>query len=305
MKTPFTLFRFEAFLTIFLVFSVTSSISQDLDPAAWPNLKGYWKFQNVNNLTQATVGSNLVLKGVHQWVPGPAFGDTAIRIDTGSYYKCTHNMQPNGGGDSVNRYTLMFDFKILNLERWHCFHQTDTTNANDAECFIRPQSSETPGAIGVGYTGYSADTVIPGKWYRLAISVNLGSFYRYYLNGALIHEGDTDEIFIDKRFALTEKILFFADNNFEDDTIDIASIAIFDTCLTAAQIALIGTIEPCIANPPQVNFGPDTVLCWNHTLSLNAGAGFKHYLWSTGDTTQFISIDTAGFGQATGLFGLK
>ncbi|MFC2114660.1 LamG-like jellyroll fold domain-containing protein, partial [Bacteroidota bacterium] len=187
--------------------------------------------------------------------------DTAVRIGIGSYYKSYHDIAPNGGGDSVNRYSLMFDFKVLSLNNWHAFHQTDTTNTNDGDCFIRPNSSSTPGAIGVGYTGYSTSAISPNKWYRLVISINLGHYYRYYLNGNLIHEGDTDEIFIDQRFALTPAILFFADDYQEDDTIDIASLAIFDTCLTASQIATIGTIDPCVLNPVVAHLGNDTAFC--------------------------------------------
>jgi len=289
--------RFFLLLTIFIFyFFPTITQAQDLDPSNWPNLKGYWKFQDVNDLTKATVGNDLMLTGFHVPVAGPAYGDTAIRIDTGSYYTCYHNISSNGGGDSINRYSLMFDFKILNLERWHTFFQTDTTNSNDGECFIRPLSTSSPGAIGVGYTGYSADTVIPEQWYRLVVSINLGNFYRYYMNGYLIHEGDTDEIAVDERFALTPKILFFSDNNQEDDTIDVASIAIFDTCLTAAQVAMLGSIDPCTANPPKPDIGNDTVLCINHNLVMNAGSGYINYLWSTSDTLASITIDTSSFG---------
>jgi len=204
-------------------------------------------------------------------------------------------MAANGGGDSVNQYSLMFDFKVLSLNRWHCFFQTDSTNSNDGECFIKHYGDSIAGTIGVGHTGYSSDSILPETWYRLVISVNLGNFYNYYLNGVLLHTGDTDEIAIDSRFALTPEVLFFADNNQEDDTIDIGSIAIFDTCLTPTQIADLGTIDPCIANPPIVDLGKDTTLCWNHTFSVGVGAGFKSVLWSTGDTLSSISLDTANF----------
>jgi len=283
--------------TLFFLFLFNgTSFSQDLNPVNWPNLKGYWKFQDTSDLTKATVGNDLVLIGQHQWIAGASYGDTAIRIDTSSYYKYYHGIAPNGGGDSVNQWTMMFDFKILNLDRWHCFFQTDTTNDNDAECFIRPNTTDRPGRLGVGDTGYSTDSILPNQWYRLVITANLGDYYNYYLNGVLLHEGDTSEIPIDSRFALTPAVLFFADDHIEDDTIDIASLAIFDTCLTAAQIAQIGTIEPCIANPPMVNLGSDTTLCSGNIFQLNAGANFKEYLWSTGDTISSIVIDTINFG---------
>ncbi|MFC2110976.1 T9SS type A sorting domain-containing protein [Bacteroidota bacterium] len=306
MKTLSKFFARIFFSTLLIVFLFNGiSFSQDLNPNDWPNLKGYWKFQDTSDLTKATVGNDLVLIGTHQWIAGAAYGDTAIRIDTSSYYKYYHGISPNGGGDSVNQWTLMFDFKILSIDRWHCFFQTDTTNDNDGECFIRPNTTDRPGRLGVGDTGYSTDSILPNQWYRLVITANLGDYYNYYLNGVLLHVGDTDEIAIDSRFALTPAILFFADDHIEDDTIDIASLAIFDTCLTAAQIAQIGTIEPCIANPPVVNLGNDKLICLQDSLKLNAGTGFKSYLWSTGDTVPMIDVWGAVYGEGTFTFWVE
>ena len=194
------------FSVIVICFSSLSIFAQDLVVKDWPQLKGYWKFQDVKNLTKATVGNKLTLVGTHQQVTGPAYGDTAIRIGIGSYYKYAHSMAPNGGGDSVNQYTLMFDFKVLNFKQWHTFFQTDTTNANDGECFIRPLGTR-PARIGTATTGYTNDSINANQWYRLVISVNLNNFYRYYINGKLWLEGDTQEV--DGRFALLPQILFF------------------------------------------------------------------------------------------------
>ncbi len=286
---------------IFLVSGFTV-LAQDLNPKDWPHLKGYWKFQNVKDLTKATVGNKLVLVGTHQPVTGSAYGDTAIRIGIGSYYKYAHGMAPNGGGDSVNQYTLMFDFKVLNFKRWHTFFQTDTTNANDGECFIRPLGTR-PARIGTATTGYTNDSLNANQWYRLAISVNLNNFYRYYINGKLWLEGDTQEV--DGRFALLPQILFFADNDKEDDTIDVASMAIFDTCLSSKDIARIGTIDPCLANPPKINLGRDTTLCANFNMSLNAGAGFVNYQWSTGNKLPFELIDANSIGTGKKIVWVK
>jgi hypothetical protein len=295
-KSTFTSMKLSILILLFISFSIGKLQSQDLNPTNWPNLVGYWKFQDTTDLTHATVGNDLMLIGQHSWLAGPSVGDTAIRIDTGSYYKVYHGIAANGGGDSVNRYSLMFDFRVLNFDRWHSFFQTDTTNQNDGDCFIKKYPDSIPGTIGVGFTGYSNDSINPNQWYRLVISVNLGNYYRYYLNGVLILDGDTDDIAIDDRFALTEAILFFADNNQEDDTIDVASLAIFDTCLTAAQIAQIGSIDPCVANPPIVSLGNDTTICGADSLVLTINSGYESYLWSTGDTTSQIVLDSSNFG---------
>jgi hypothetical protein len=45
---------------------------------------------------------------------------------------------------------------------------------------------------------------------------------------------------------------------------------------------------------PQINLGEDLSVCTGETALLDAGAGFTHYLWSTGATTQTIEISQAG-----------
>ncbi|MGA3014691.1 MAG: gliding motility-associated C-terminal domain-containing protein [Bacteroidales bacterium] len=49
-----------------------------------------------------------------------------------------------------------------------------------------------------------------------------------------------------------------------------------------------------------INLGPDTSLCDGMTLLLNAGTGFKSYLWNTGDTTQTLTVNMSGIYTVTG-----
>ncbi|MFH2143462.1 MAG: T9SS type A sorting domain-containing protein [Bacteroidota bacterium] len=49
---------------------------------------------------------------------------------------------------------------------------------------------------------------------------------------------------------------------------------------------------------PFIDLGPDTILCPDDTLTLDAGI-FDSYLWSTGETTQTIEIDSADVGIGT------
>jgi hypothetical protein len=52
------------------------------------------------------------------------------------------------------------------------------------------------------------------------------------------------------------------------------------------------TIHPA----PIVNLGGDTAVLPNQEVTLNAGAGFNAYLWSTGQTIQSIMVDSSGVG---------
>ena len=48
-----------------------------------------------------------------------------------------------------------------------------------------------------------------------------------------------------------------------------------------------------------IDLGNDTVLCEGNTLTLDAGAGFDTYLWSTSASTQTISVDTSAIYSVT------
>ena len=49
-----------------------------------------------------------------------------------------------------------------------------------------------------------------------------------------------------------------------------------------------------VVNPATVNLGQDDTICPLETKILNAGAGFSSYLWSTGASTQAITVNTPG-----------
>ncbi|MCF8295947.1 MAG: T9SS type A sorting domain-containing protein [Saprospiraceae bacterium] len=49
-------------------------------------------------------------------------------------------------------------------------------------------------------------------------------------------------------------------------------------------------------NQPQINLGSNFNICPTHQITLDAGVGMDNYLWSTGDTTQTILVDSTGFG---------
>jgi hypothetical protein len=48
-----------------------------------------------------------------------------------------------------------------------------------------------------------------------------------------------------------------------------------------------------VLNAPVVTLGADTTLCDGDIITLDAGAGFSAYFWSTGETTQTINTGTS------------
>jgi len=215
------------------------------------NLVGQWTFDDPENLTLGSTGNSLELIGSHLAVEGPEPGDGAVNIGIGSYYECYHDIPANGGSTNwVNDFTIVIDVKIPQLNQWYCFYQTNPTNSDDGDWFINPS-----GIMGVGDTGYSSETIIPNEWYRLAISVNLGEHYDYYLDGQPLHDGGAQNF--DGRFSLhplegENTVLFFADNNGEDNAFDIANIMLYDTDLTASEIAELGGYGHIIVPPENI-----------------------------------------------------
>ena len=70
-----------------------------------------------------------------------------------------------------------------------------------------------------------------------------------------------------------------------------------DSTTTVATDSVFIELRPL----PEVNLGADTTLCGNGSKTLYAGDQGTKYLWSTGDTTQSIIVDSttmfAGYGD--------
>ncbi len=233
---------FQLFLFILFFLSIQYTFSQD-------DLVGHWTFDDPNNLTHADVGSNLVLSGSQTSITGPTADDGAVNIGVGSYYVLPHGMPASGGGNRVNEFTLVMDVRIPSLGQWYCMYQTDLTNTDDGEWFINPS-----GSMGVGATGYTENLFKPGEWYRIAVAVKNGSRYDYYLDGQKALLGSAGNI--DERFSLNTAVLLFADENGEDNPIDVADVKLFSRALTDTEMADLGGYGHKIIEPEKPGEGP-------------------------------------------------
>lgn len=233
----------KAIFTFFFLSTVFFCIGQtNFVPANWSSLVGYWNFDNSANLVEAQIGNSLVSQGSFTQVSGPSATDFAIRKTIGNYLKCTHGLPSN-----VNKYSLMIDFKIQTNGLWYSFFQTSPTNVGDGDLFIN-----TTGQVGVGTLGYSTLSVVPNEWYRLIITIDGGNAIQTYLNGTLCNAGAPDVL--NGRFSLQNVLLLLADDNGEDNLMDVASIGLFDKPLTAAEVFTIGSLQT--ATPALPDFLP-------------------------------------------------
>ena len=213
----------------------TPAYSTAIVPAAWPSLRGLWKFDNTASPLVATVGTNLTLAGTHTTIAGYSGTDNAVRIGPGSNYSVLHGMPGNGGSATlVNQYTILVDFRVASLGSWKTFYQTNNTNSNDADLWVR----DSDGMIGVGAAGYSIEGAIPNVWHRMILSVNNGSFFKIYLDGRVILNGTIQAV--NGRFSLDPRTYFMSDDNGEDGLIDVSTIALFNSALTQTEVESLG-----------------------------------------------------------------
>jgi hypothetical protein len=206
---------------------------------------GYWTFDDPLNLGKATIGLDLTGVGTHSAVSGISGTDGAVLDGVGSYFTCTHGIAPNGGGAYVNQWTVVMDINIpsTSLGQWLTFLQTNTGNSNDGDCFVNPTEN-----LGVGATGYSTSAFGGDTWYRVAVSVDNGNFYRYYVDGNLWKEGTVQTV--DGRFSLDPDLLIFADNDGDDYDIKCSNLAIWGQGLSSDDVAALGGAGVTIVPEP-------------------------------------------------------
>jgi hypothetical protein len=80
------------------------------------------------------------------------------------------------------------------------------------------------------------------------------------------------------------------------DTPGIGNVSVLETILSTGCQAS-SSRDVTVIPLPVVNLGNDTSICHNHILALNAGnPDAQSWVWSTGETTQTITIDSTGAG---------
>jgi len=261
---------------LFLIVALTGQLQ-----AAIPEPNGLWEF-NAPDPNAATIGAPLQLVGSMEDIFGIDDADGAISIGEGSYFICTHGIAPNGDGAKVNEWTLLIDFAYLPSSLtdppngYNDLFQTDPTNADDSDWTIN-----SSGAVGIGAVGYTSAfdfTTEADIWYRMVVVVDNGVRHDVYFDGVEIFQGNQQGI--DGRFSLAETLLLFAagyNQDGDDAPIDVTTVAIWDTPLTASEVLTLGQAG-------------DSVFVDNAAPNVDAGANQSAEL----DETSTAVVDLAG-----------
>lgn len=100
-------------------------------------------------------------------------------------------------------------------------------------------------------------------------------------------------------FCTVNVPFWWSDSNNPTDTLSLLPILVATpttpTTYYLNGINKIDSVKVTIVNPPVINLGPDTLLCLNDSIKLDAFASDAvFYSWNTGDTTSFIQVKDTG-----------
>lgn len=87
--------------------------------------------------------------------------------------------------------------------------------------------------------------------------------------------------------------------DFTDTTVRVSYIQTGQTYIIAKLVTGCGVYNDSLfvnvrKHASSINLGPDTTICEQNTVILNAGAGYKNYLWQDGSTAEFYSVTAPG-----------
>lgn len=221
-------------------------------PATAASLAGLWEFSNPSNIGQATVGADLVVVGTAPTHSASLADDASnsqsgaitTAFGVGNHLVAANAIGGNGGGILTNEYSILIDMQspVASRGTWRALYQTTPSNIDDGDLFIR--NSDT--AVGVGSLSYSGpinDTV----WNRYVITFDIGTSVTSYLNGTLLHTHSASTV--DGRFGLTTSFLLFGDEDGENNSLNIGTVAFWDGALTGGEVAALGTAGSPVPEP--------------------------------------------------------
>ena len=233
-----------------VVGNIMSAVAQTPEPT------GQWKFDNPDDLMEATVGSMKLIPAV--------IGSSSASVATVEEAGITAAEGVNGGNaillpatsalkvervegaTSSMSFSLMIDMKVPDAYSYDCLFQTNTNNSNDGEVFIHERKIGA-GALG-GYVGSIWDDV----WYRVVLT-NSNGYVKLYVNGEKLINFETSNT----RWEIDPVFYLFADDDGEKSDTYVSEVAFWETPLTDEQVSEMGGISGLdwITDVSQINEG--------------------------------------------------
>lgn len=208
-----------------------------------PEAISIWTFDNANNLMagtgiatlhgathskgNVTIVSDPADAGITA-VNGPTEGNGAISVPVGSSLLMTTNLNT----PSLSSYSFLMDIHVADLNNFTSLYQADLTNTNDGDLFIYN------GQIGLGALGGYYGMLTSDGWYRVLFVVT-DNYAKVYLNGILL--GQSTSAFAE-RWLMATGALFFADDDGEEQLVEISELRFWNIALTDNQIWQLGSV---------------------------------------------------------------
>jgi hypothetical protein len=158
---------------------------------------------------------------------------------------------PNGGGDYINEYTLIWDILVPEISGYMSFYNTSSDNGNDGEFFRNA-------AAGIGISGQYDGVVNANQWHRIAMVWDVDSMYKYIDGTQVGTQIGLDGV--DGRWSLYptggwQKTFLLTDNSDETNAGYLSSFYFVDEALGEAAIEMLGGPDADGIVPEPSTFG--------------------------------------------------
>ena len=204
-------------------------------PVTIPEAKGVWTFDNPEN---PMAGKGTATMGA---TGGVTIADGVVTVPVGDKLI----MNTNANATELKNYTFMMDIMVPadkgsdeSLNPYTALFQNKPNNDDDGSFFI--YWHKTNGRkIGVnsGGLGYGGSIEL-GTWYRV-VFVSNNSTATVYVNGEKTGAATSA---VEQHWTLKDRVLFFADNDGEENMVKTSEIRFWDQPLTAEQVAVLSTV---------------------------------------------------------------
>ena len=254
---------------------LTATFTTPADDAPVPDPVGWWTFDNPDNLLEGT-GTATLQGALHSAgnvepveapafayinpIDGPSMSNRAATVPAGSSLLMSTNINTN----KLDTYTWSMDIHLAQTSGYTSLFQNDLTNTKDGSLFVYN------GTIGknVADLGYHGMITSAG-WHRIVFAVR-DNMAKLYIDGTFVSQSASAS---ELNWQLSTGALFFADQDGEEHTVEIADLRFWDKMLTTTQIAELGKVETS-SEPIEVTI-PEALGVWtfDNPNDLLAGTG--------------------------------